>query len=77
MIDDYDELIKSLQSNHLYPKKVVVMGEGGTVDSGLEVYCPPLQVDSRMEVCKRVAGEGYSVYHLPNNQTIYIEKMIK
>lgn len=69
---NFEELSDSLRSNHLYP---IVLIKGGK-EIGLEVYCPPIQKDSRLEAVRNVIGEGFRADFIGNgNDYILIKKI--
>lgn len=67
---NFEELSHQLRSNHLYPTTLIKGGK----EIGLEVYCPPIQKDSRLEVVKKIIGDEYRADYLPNSDFILIKQ---
>lgn len=74
----YEETIKKLQDNHIYPLRVEKNLRTGKIMS-IEVSCSPLLKDSRIEHLRKLLGDGFSYQWVGNegNEYVLIKKNIK
>ena len=73
-MNPYEEILTHLQLNHFYPRKVVKVSKKKEEVIALEVECPSILFDTRIERLGEVLGEGWKLTSFPNEEFIKIEK---